>query len=808
MRILQSCLTEPRKRYSCCEPPFPLTTSDCVWDCLQKERLAQNRSKRSELMGRWLFGTRSEQEACEAEALHFFITYIHQLFLYRVRDRAATGQDPFASGTYYADHKLDELATCMRCNYGIDARPFYLHAGIYDPAFPPEASVLAQLPPPFEVPCGTFTEPVPYTPTIDCIIRTWMVVSDAVDASDEPDAITGSTYLIVSDTGNIGTGWGAHVGQIAYTGGYLVPPVNSIIRILDGRYFRIASAGVVEDVFPPLVMDINGNVATIAAAGTPQARTVIVRASNGTAEQILYQGPETGLPAIATLTLTGQITTSTTYVVDGCAYGPYSLDPDVVACTPQFSAAVAVDAFEESTVLAGPATTVLIITDDFSSGNNFAAQLYKLATTDGLGGVTYQNVAIGDKVMLATGPAGETNGLYIKTAGAFAQYHPGLSAVIDITQLNITTPWTPEGHNITSRNILIEIRSGSGNWTQYYSGPEIVLQGGYTATVPLGTNDVRVRYLGACPLDARIQVTLIDYPPRSLRLNGRVIARTPLVYPEPYGRTTLSMGTWLKANTINPAVSNEELYLELGSSDGKDDITERNWRVYGGLVRLNAYGGRFLLQNTITEDDPMGGPSPIVRYNRYWEVLTPDGSEPMDVLLDGDWHMLTLVKNGPARSAEKEHWKVYVDDVEMLLGAALENIGDLSDVPATVVWETGPGTPIRAAYVRGSNTTQLHSTFKNVFLCDAALTVGQINSIVRRGLWEANAAAIGLRALWNFNLPDVLNANPYMGSKFATLTIDPYGGTPIAGGQTAFSDALPLTGTAFVTDIPPDLVVR
>lgn len=498
------------------------------------------------------------------------------------------------------------------------------------------------------------------------------------------------------------------------------------------------------------------------------------------------------------VTLPVPTTNCTLTVVD-----PYVPPPDPPEnCVADFNADVSVDAFEQDVSLSTLGFRSFILMDSFVAGNEWADHVQEIAVGAGSNTWTYEVVPMGSIVFVDNDAYGSSDGLYYTHAGGAVQYHPVLSANIDIDQLEITSA-SASAHSILNRTIRIDTSVDGINWVELYSGPEDVLDPDYTETVPLGTRHVRVYYGGRCPSYAEVNTSVEEYLPRSLRLNGNVIGQAS-PYANPILSETFSVGGWLKLDGVNWGNSNNQFVMLLGTLLGVDSDNNDDYRMRVSLVRINANSGEYYLEcicdnlTTVTNV-----------YTRFWKIKQPVTGTLMSALLTGDWQTLVLEKNGPVFSLEYQHFQVYLDEQPMDLSESILSIGVQADIPDTVEWSNAVNNYLNYDYSPGigSSGSPQYALWKNVFACTAALTPQQIRDIVVPGLWEVNAVAIGLKALHNFNKPDELgNVSPYIGDKFPSLfPLLPLNGNDFVGGATG---QVTVGASVFDTDIPSQLVVQ
>ena len=309
MPNLLTCLSEPGITVSCCEQPYQAVMSDCVLDCLVREQRTVTRSLRDTYGGMLMFGTKGyERYQEQLQDMQMLTVFLYDLFLDRVAQVAGGGPDWDVS-EIWEEHDRGCMAEYYRCRYGLDIRPWFLHAGLYDPAHPPTAEVMATLPIPYEVPCGTVV-PVPPDPDPpleqDCIIPTFMVVKGAADSAYEASADLLSTYLIVSNVLSGSGGWNDHVAEIAAPGNFIVPPDPSNIGVENSDQIWVVNGGSATPFFPIITASFIGQDIILSVNGTSAAgMTMLVQVSDGSAWETVFTGVQDDLLTQYTVGLTG-----------------------------------------------------------------------------------------------------------------------------------------------------------------------------------------------------------------------------------------------------------------------------------------------------------------------------------------------------------------------------------------------------------------------------------------------------------------------------------------------------------------------
>lgn len=332
MPNLLTCLSEPGLTPSCCEQPYRPVMSDCVLDCLVREQQTVTRTLRATYGGMLQFGTKGFE--CYQEQLQdmqLLTTFLYDLFVDRVA-QVAGGNDDWVVADVWEEYDLGCMADYYRCRYKLDIRPWFLHAGLYDPAHPPTAAVIAQLPIPYEVPCGT-TVPVPPDPDPpleqDCIIPTFMVVEGAVDSAYETSADPLATYLIVSNLLSGSGGWNDHVGEIAAPGNFILPPDPSNIGIQGSDQIYVVASGSAKQMFPVITGSFIGQTITLIVPTFPVTLgNVLIQISDGNTWETVFSGAQTDIPFTYDAQMTGAQQIRVTYTYNGCVYGPFTTDLD------------------------------------------------------------------------------------------------------------------------------------------------------------------------------------------------------------------------------------------------------------------------------------------------------------------------------------------------------------------------------------------------------------------------------------------------------------------------------------------------
>lgn len=339
-----------------------------------------------------------------------------------------------------------------------------------------------------------------------CIVFADHTVVQAVDASFQPSAVPGETYLIVTDTSGWGGSWASHVDELVTDTTFTTLFPGDVIYDTTNDTYWGMGATTTGLYFPLVDVGIASFTATMVSyypeINAQFGRNVKVELSDdGIVWYTLYNGPESVLSSPYTIPVANEdaIFVRVTYLIGSCTYGPFQGVIPPSPCAPSQQLAYGADASEQDTLPNTLGIQYLIVSDALSSGNEWASNVGSVATGDGAGGWTYVALAAGEKVRTDLDYYGGISILWIGTGTSVAYYYPPMCAAINATTLSLVTPWTPEGHDVTVRNVLVEVSDNTNTWQVAYNGPETGLIGTPTFTVPAGMTQARVTYLGVCP---------------------------------------------------------------------------------------------------------------------------------------------------------------------------------------------------------------------------------------------------------------------------------------------------------------------
>lgn len=166
---------------------------------------------------------------------------------------------------------------------------------------------------------------------ISCELTGTYGVAADVDASFESNAVTGQSYLIVSDINDAGNTWADNIGNIAYNGTFTTPTEGALIyNVLNNDYW-VNIGGAAYPYFPRINANRNLFAITLTSAA-PEVndyfdRTVVIRISaDGTNWIGLFVGSEQDIPSTPiTTTINDAIYVDVSYLTqdDACTYGPF-----------------------------------------------------------------------------------------------------------------------------------------------------------------------------------------------------------------------------------------------------------------------------------------------------------------------------------------------------------------------------------------------------------------------------------------------------------------------------------------------------
>lgn len=658
-----------------------------------------------------------------------------------------------------------------------------------------------------------------------CDITQTLTVYQAADASQQTilPNVAGRTTLIVSDTTGAGNAWASHVGQVATDDGtgvftYSTPALNSIVLSSFDQVLWVTFTGGAGWYYPSIQGSIvSGNLTLISAA--PQVtllygRTIVVElTTDGTAWTPFYSGPETVMASGYTAAFSPDpIEARTTYFYGSelqCHSDPVlgSIPPD--ACAVARTITYGADASEQGTLPNTLGITYLIISDDTGAGNAWASQVGDIATGDGAGGWTYATPADLSTTRTTTDFFGGSNVIWLTSGGGtITPYFPPLLASVLWDTATITTDWTPNGHNIIARTVVIQQSTdGGANWTTAFTGAESALGSTLDITItPAATPMLRVLYGGLCPGQSTVTVSVV--PARSLRIsaNATMYFGAPTVgLTVPMRLPAFSFGTYLKAAG---ALNVNAFYFDytVSRSNGLFTITPLRPGYYPFIVSLikDSQDPRWSGNHNIIlccSCRSNINPSSDV-YSRAYEI---PGLRAL--LEDGDWHSIDMVRSTAVpNSFDFADWKVYVDGVLVTLNEIYTagTVADVNGIPGDYVTVPGNYAP---GIIADGLTSGRDLLWKNTYWCTAALNQAQVTNVARTGAW--GNFSVGLQALFGYDLPATCSwppVLPYIGQRYnPPIANDPAGGNLIPGGMTLVRSSV--TGNAeFVNDVPPTLL--
>lgn len=635
-------------------------------------------------------------------------------------------------------------------------------------------------------------------------------VYQALDASEQSTIphVAGRQTLIVSDTTDAGNEWADHVGDIATDDGagnytYWTPTAGLVIYSGAGAAYYLAYAGGVGPYFPVVSGNEAAGMLTLVSEA-PEVngalgRNVLIQASaDGTTWTSLYVGPEDVLESGAYV-----LTVNESYSHLRCVYYwgeedecsrmvtggtiPLSMCDPLVVDYAGDAFWLEYDAFPNT-----PGAKFWVLSN-IGMNPDWDDKVGTIATGDGS---TWTYSAYPPAGSMIYAPAGDYDPdphLFMGTGTNTditppPLFYQPLAANIDQGALTITTPWSPGGHSLLARDVLIEGTADGGvTWVTIYEGPESALDPWYTGTAPIGVTDLRVTYQGTCPGSAPVTTTVVPYMPRSLRMDlAGALTLGPLdadVVPQSDTILAISVGS----------------YMKLSHSDGQ-------FKVYFGWVdgqMPDTYPAQLLASVQVTHAGIVvgvggsggdGDPPPILYYRQSNPVA-------LGVMSDAMWHSIVVTVNGPLEDDEMMHISLYVDGVKRAL--TIDHAGDVGSVSdlAGITWSERRWS--RYDFSSGAGLTK-HGLLKNVFDCGGVLTEGQITGPVAIGDFESNALAMGLVGLCNMNYGDPVIGDGYeLGS---TWPVPLNGFVPVVGPPTGL--LLKNCSTYnFVQDVPPQLAI-
>lgn len=410
------------------------------------------------------------------------------------------------------------------------------------------------------------------------------------------------------------------------------------------------------------------------------------------------------------------------------------------------------------------------------SFNDWAAHQNMIAIGDGNDGWTYETVVEGCKVHL-TDPGYAALEPWIMSSGVVYLFYPVLSAGIDLTTLTLTTTYLPNGHSITSRDIVIEVAADDLMYGIAYQGPENVLGDTYDVTVPANTTHVRITYLGDCPsIVTDITTIVVPHPPRSIRMAGSTISSS-ITSIEGSGAPIPNMvvipkffcSVWIKWNGSGWTGTNRELNLfNAGSS-----ADPYRWSFY--IIRT-AGSGEMTLHCDVRD------------WMAPFDYIYAIGMEmpAVTTAMDGSWHLLTISKDGPTYNFDLGVWSAWIDLSPVTFGGT-NQIGTDADYNHGLV----PLTHTRGVDFlinRGNGSQANPIQLKNAVWGTRAVALADITNILYPGDILAHMVDLQVVQWMNGNEPDMIQVSPFLGSQ----------AIPLLSGFTSNS--------AFVADVPAQLI--
>ena len=806
MPRLLSCPTEPMRSADCCQPPYTPLTSDCVLACLVAKQMSFVGDAQHAWAGKIMFGTTTAcKEQWMIQDLQELVTYLHNLFKVRQRSYASTGVIPAMTTQAYLDAKLDCIRDYFQCRYGIDVAGMFYDIGYYDPLHPPSDETISGMPILNEIPCGE-TPVVQPPPPAFCVIPTVMQVYSFADADQEASSIAGFAYGVISNTNNVVNGWSSHVGEIVIGNTYITLNEDDVVRSIAGEYY-VYTGGQLVDMFPPVTVLMNGTTATLEQNGYQDGRDILVRLTDGTTWETAYQGPEANLPADVQTALTGQISTYTTYYVDGCAYGPYPFGENAVACTPQQTVLAVADVIE---ILSNVYPNVagdryLIAFDTFLTADPMFGQVL---TFDGNGGYTLTPVLPGEIILAQYEMYYYGNPTwFIGTNSGVAYYYPPVRITVDVTNLTVTDMFVPGGHDITARDVIIEVFIG-GSWVEAYNGPDSGLIGGYSTSIPVGATNARISYGGDCPGQGLVWFSSVAYPPVSLQTN----AFSPNIFFTPsydnvnfFEATKWTFGFWIKGTIASSPLPPYFQWGGYAGGTGATDALGDTFSLFPGwLIRRIGFLGEQLCIGQMIWRYSTGlvpEPVPIVEASTWWPLFMPNG-DPAHTAINGGWSQIEVVKDGIGPSVEAQDFQVYLNGQRLTLGDKIRvGVSNLEDVFPLLTPTITDGIPQMSIpnLTNPFGIAQADSLLKNLFFAVSAMDQATRDACCRDGRWEEYDSLIDLRMLFNFNYAD--QAAVSHGEHFAPRTINPLLSTPLSN-----PSIWPVGLSPLVPDVPPSLI--
>ena len=741
MPILLNCLEEPGTPANCCEQPYQFVTSDCVLKCLLAEALEVTRDVRTRYAGMLLSGTAGYAQAGQqVQDFQMLVRFLHDIFLEQVQT-VNGGGTALTVQEQWDTYQLKCVADYFFCRYHYDIRPMLLHAGLYDPAYPPSIETLLKLPPYMEIPCGTPLPVPPPEPPADCVIPTWMEVADVVDSSFEVTADPSLAYLIKGNETNGTGGWHDHVGEVASSGGFNAPDLPyQVVSASDGAIWVVDGGGV-HLLYPAVYASQSDAGLTLWFPTVAPDAQIEVEVETNAGWTSVYEGASTSLPAL--VSVDGTVTRVRTTWTDGLCVYEASVNLPVADCAPDYLVDYAGDANQFGLFFPSAGATFWVISDNDNSGNEFSAHIGEIGTGDG-SAWTWIMPAAGSMIQAASNDITYQSELFMGTGdnlllGPPPLYYPAMDMDWYLgggTLHNSNSNFT-DGHNTIVRDVLVEISPDGLVWTEIYNGPESAFYyGSPLFMIPIQPLSIRLTYQGDCPLVVEGTVngfrrnSFANQVGRYLIPQSGSYENGTTVCPLSFGNW--SFGAWYKRNIgVGDPLPSPFWPMQLVFLGDSSSIVFQISMVYypagsdpaipsGGLCFL-AYKNDGSFKRSFTTDDLL------------------------DKLIDGDWHSVVFVHTGGAADYEVSGWELWIDGlkrnlVDVDLSVVFPKAGASVDFTG-VIWDNN--------IAEGSNGITLPGWFiANFFACGSALTGVDINGAVANGDFEPVAASIGLQWLW------------------------------------------------------------
>ena len=348
-----------------------------------------------------------------------------------------------------------------------------------------------------------------YTPPVpDCTLTPDIIVDGAAPFADLPaDPDDGSTYYILSGTnaGEIAT-WDKDAVEYTYSS---VEEGQSILDSSTGIYYTNIGSG------PGLLFP--NPILTNIALGYWSLSTDSPQTASGRTIQLQGLGPngwynlaapinESQLAFLVNLTGLPFSDVRLKYTIDGCDYYsglgsfvPPVVPPDLCTLTPDYTVAQAVDASQEGTL---PSGRYLIVSDQFSMGNTWAAHVGDVVNDDG----TFQPVQVAQIIYDIS-----QEEYWWMTPAGIAPLFPGVTLTAVQSGYSIVSDYPAQSAS-TDRFIGIEGQV-DGNWVIVWSGYEYDLPSEVSNFGPFTSVRVTYAYPNGCSYTVPgtvIQDTVID----------------------------------------------------------------------------------------------------------------------------------------------------------------------------------------------------------------------------------------------------------------------------------------------------------